>query len=118
VNAVDQAGNEVHAVRLCDHPRASRQIELSRAWGGIASFLLVGFLALQANVPAWSAALRARAAGAIAYVTCWALAVLVWRHLALAETEAARVSAEQRRAALLEEIERRANAIPDPSSKP
>lgn len=115
---VEREGADVPAIRLCDHPRASRQIELARGWGGIASFLLVGFLALQAGVPAWSAGLRALAAGAIAYVACWALAVLVWRHLAVAEADAARASAEQRRAALLEEIERRANAVPNPSTQP
>ncbi len=118
MSAVDQTGGEAHAIRLCDHPRAHRQIELARGWGGIAAFGLVGFLALQADVPAWNAGLRALAAGAIAYVACWGLAVLVWRHLALAEAEAARASAEQRREALLEEIERRANAVPDPSTQP
>lgn len=109
---------EGHAIRLCDHPRAHRQIELVRGWGGIAAFLLVGFLALRAGVPAWSAGLRALAAGAVAYVACWALAVLVWRHLALAEADAARAAAEQRRAALLEQIERRAATVPNPSIQP
>lgn len=115
-HAIDAEGAEVHAIRLCDHPRAMRQIELARGWGGVAAFFLVGFLALQAGVPEWSAGLRALAAGALAYVACWGLAVLVWRHLALAEAEAARASAEQRRNALLEEIERRAAAAPDPMS--
>lgn len=121
MNAIDHAGNEVHAIRLCDHPRAKRQIELARGWGGIASFLLVGFLSTQAGIPAWNAGVRALVAGAIAYVACWGLAVMVWRHLALAEAAAARASAEQRRSALLEEIERRAGpgpaTVPDPAAR-
>jgi len=123
--SADAVGPEEHAIRLCDHPRAMRQIDLARGGGGIAAFLLVALLATQAGVPGWSAGLRALAAGAIAYVACWGLAVLVWRHLALAEASAARASAEQRRAALLEEIERRSAAgpqaptpFPDPAARP
>ncbi|HVY78530.1 MAG TPA: hypothetical protein VG898_08505 [Solirubrobacterales bacterium] len=114
----EHAGRGEHAIRLSEHPRALRQIELARGWGGIAAFFLVGLLALQSSLPPWSAALRALAAGAIAYVACWALALLAWRHLALAEAAAARASAEQRRNALLEEIERRGAAVPDPAQQP
>ncbi|HEY2477633.1 MAG TPA: hypothetical protein VGI17_02790 [Solirubrobacterales bacterium] len=101
------------AIRLSDHPRATRQIELARGWGGIGAFVLVGLLALHAGVPAASAGLRALIAGVVGYVACWFLAVLVWRHLAVAEEAAARSFAEQRRAALLEEIKRRSAGLAD-----
>ncbi len=104
---------EAHPIRLCDHPRASRQIELARGWGGLGSFAFVGFVSLQSGLPLPAAGLRALLGGVVGYFAGWALAVLVWRHLALAEAEAARASAEERRAALLEEIERRAAAVPN-----
>ena len=99
------------AIRLCDHPRATRQIELARGWGGIGAFALVGLLALSAGVPTASAGLRALLAGVVGYMACWFLAVMVWRHLAVAEEAAARSFAEQRRAALLEEIKRRSAGL-------
>jgi uncharacterized membrane protein YccC len=101
-----------HPIRLCDHPRASRQIELARGWGGIGAFAFVGLLSLNAGLPTPTAGFRALLAGLIGYMAGWALSVLVWRHLAVAEADAARESAEARRAALLEEIERRAGAVP------
>lgn len=89
-------------VRLCDHPRASRQIEVVRAWAALGTFALMGLLSLRAGVPPFNAGIRALTAGVIGYVVVWALAVAVWRHLALAELAAARESAELRRQALLE----------------
>ena len=99
------------AIRLSDHPRATRQIELARGWGGIGAFVLVGLLALMSEVPAASAGLRALIAGILGYIVCWFLAVMVWRHLAVAEEAAARSFAEQRRTALLEEIKRRSAGL-------
>jgi high-affinity Fe2+/Pb2+ permease len=94
-------------IRLSDHPRALRQIDLARGIGGVGSFALVALVALNSGVPATSAGIRALLAGVVGYVVFWGLAVMVWRHLAVAEEAAARVAAEQRRASLLEEIERR-----------
>jgi len=105
---------EEHPIRLCDHPRANRQIELARSLGGIGAFAFVGLLSLQTGLPLSSVGVRALLAGVVGYVAGWGLSVMVWRHLALAEVEAARASAEARRGALLDEIERRANAAPDP----
>lgn len=99
------------AIRLSSHPRATRQIELARGWGGIGAFVLVGLLALSSGVPTASAGLRALIAGVVGYMVCWFLAVMVWRHLAVAEEAAARSFAEQRRAALLEEIKRRSAGL-------
>ena len=101
------------AIRLSSHPRATRQIELARGWGGIGAFVLVGLVALSSGVPAASAGLRALIAGVVGYMLCWFLAVMVWRHLAVAEEAAARSFAEQRRAALLEEIKRRSAGLTD-----
>ncbi|MBS1862435.1 MAG: hypothetical protein JSS68_12070 [Actinobacteria bacterium] len=107
----DGVAQEDVAIRLSAHPRATRQIELARGWGGIGAFVLVGLLALDSGVPAASAGLRAVLAGVVAYMVCWFLGVMVWRHLAVAEEAAARVFAEQRRAALLAEIKRRSAGL-------
>jgi uncharacterized membrane protein YccC len=106
-----------HPIRLCDHPRAARQIELVRGWGGLGSFVCVGLLSLNAGLPLPTAGFRALLAGVIGYMAGWALSVLVWRHLAVAEADAARESAEARRAALLEEIERRSGAVASGSAE-
>ena len=93
-------GTDQNAIRIADHPRAMRQIELARGWGGIGCFLFVGLVSLQSSVPPLDAG-----------VAGWGLSLMVWRHLALAEAAAARDSAEARRAALIEQIETRAAAL-------
>ena len=94
-------------IRLADHPRAMRQIEHARGWGGVGAFVLVALLGWHAGVPTVSVGIRALIGGVVGYMVCWGAAVMVWRHLAVAEEGAARAAAEQRRSALLEEIERR-----------
>lgn len=105
-----QRAQEV-SIRLADHPRACRQIELARGYGGIGAFALVALLAYESGLGTAAIGLRALIAGVLGYMVCWALAVMVWRHLAVAEEAAARAHAEQRRAALLSEIERRRAAL-------
>lgn len=103
------------AIRLRDHPRAQRQIDLARSWGGIGAFAFVALIAYQAGLPVTAIGVRALLGGVLGYVAGWGLAVMVWRHLAVAEEAAARESAEVRRAALLAEIERRAGALAEPN---
>jgi hypothetical protein len=88
---------EEHEVRLCDHPRATRQIEVARGAAGLAAFALAALLSLRAGLPTFDAGLRALIAGVVGYVAVWALAVAVWRHLAVAELKTARQAAEERR---------------------
>jgi hypothetical protein len=78
--------------RLSQHPRARRQIREAKAWSGLAGFVLVLFLSLEGGSLLFDAGLRALAAGAGCYLAGWALAVLVWSHLARAEV----LVAEQR----------------------
>ena len=49
----------LHEVRLTDHPKAARQIELARGWGAITAFLLTAWLSHRAGVPAFDSGLRA-----------------------------------------------------------
>ncbi len=78
--------------RLSGHPRAQRQIREAKAWAGLAGFALVLLLSLQGGALIFDAGVRALAAGAGCYVAGWAMAVLVWRHVARAEV----LVAEQR----------------------
>jgi hypothetical protein len=85
--------------RLSQHPKARRQIREAKAWSGIAGFLLVLILSLEGGALPFDAGLRALAAGAGCYVAGWAIAVIVWTHLARAEE----LVAEQRFRESLEE---------------
>ncbi len=75
--------------RLSAHPRAQRQIREAKAWAGLAGFVLVALLSVQAGQPLFDAGVRALLAGLACYVAGWALAVTVWRHLARAEGQVA-----------------------------
>ena len=78
------------ALRLADHPRASRQIRSAKGWGGLIGFVATLLLSLKAGLPAADAGLRALGVGVVCFVLAWALVVLVWRQLAVAELESAR----------------------------
>jgi hypothetical protein len=75
--------------RLSAHPRAVRQINQAKAWGGIVGFVLVGLLAKQAGSTDADALTRALMAGIALYLAAWVLAVVVWRQIARAEVMAA-----------------------------
>ena len=85
--------------RLSAHPKARRQIREAKAWSGLVGFTLVLFLSLEGGALLFEAGLRALAAGAGCYLAGWAVAVMVWRHIARAEVlvaeERFRESAEQ-----------------------
>ena len=77
-------------IRLTAHPRARRDIATAKGWGGLAAFGLVLVLSLRAGVPLADGLERALLAGLAGYVFAWAVAVAVWRHVALAEIERTR----------------------------
>jgi hypothetical protein len=94
---------------VANHPRAGAQVARAKAWGGLGGFLLVAYLSLNAGVPTPDALLRAIAGGGVAYVAAWACAVVVWRHLVIAELLAVRrhraAEAAARRAAAAQRAE-------------
>jgi hypothetical protein len=77
---------------LAEHPRAVRGIARAKAWGGLAGFLIGGYLSLPTQTLA-GAGLRALAAGVVCYVAAWAAAVFLWRHLVVAELRGAQQEA-------------------------
>jgi hypothetical protein len=91
-------------VRLSAHPRAARSVRRVRACAGLGALLLTLLLSLQAGVPAWDATARALVAGIAVHLVAWAIALVVWRQIVLAELRAAherRLEARRRRAELV-----------------
>ncbi len=74
---------------LAEHPRAARSVARTKAWGGLAGFLLGGYLSLPTQTLA-GAGLRALVAGVVCYVAVWAAAVFLWRRLLVAELHQAK----------------------------
>jgi hypothetical protein len=66
------------------HPRAARSVARAKSWGGLAGFMIAGYLSLPTSTLA-NAALRALVAGSVCYVAVWAGAVFVWRRLVVLE---------------------------------
>jgi hypothetical protein len=74
---------------LAEHPRAARSVARAKAWGGLAGFLIGGYLSLPTQTLA-GAGLRALAAGVVCYVAVWAAAVFLWRRMLVAELHQAK----------------------------
>jgi hypothetical protein len=71
-------------LRLSEHPRAARRVAEAKAWGGVAGFVLGGYLSLPTHTLA-DAALRALLAGIFLRTLVWAGAVFIWRRIVVAE---------------------------------
>ncbi len=82
------AETDAPELTLAGHPRAVRSVARAKAWGGLAGFLLGGYLSLPTHTVAVTG-LRALAAGAIFYVATWAAAVFAWRRVVVAELRGA-----------------------------
>ncbi len=66
------------------HPKASLSVARAKGWGGLAGFLIAGYLSLPTSTLT-EAGLRALVAGSVCYVAAWAGAVFVWRRLVMVE---------------------------------
>jgi hypothetical protein len=94
------------------HPRAVRAVARAKSWGGLAGFLLGGYLSLPTNTLA-GAGLRALVAGVVCYVVVWAGAVFVWRRLVMLEIK----SREQQLATAVQAARAR-RELPAPAERP
>jgi hypothetical protein len=72
------------APSVAAHPRAARAVARAKGWGGLAGFVLGGYLSLPTNTLA-GAGLRALVAGVVCYVAAWGGAVFLWRRLVMLE---------------------------------
>lgn len=82
---------------IATHPRASMRVRQSKAWGGLAGFVIAALLSIRASVPFVQTCERALAFGVLGYLGAWALSMLVWRQLMLAEQRAAVAELQRRR---------------------
>jgi hypothetical protein len=82
----DEQGDEPDggAPSVAAHPRAARSVARAKGWGGLAGFVLGGYLSSPTNTLA-AAGLRALVAGLVCYVVAWGGAVFVWRRLVMLE---------------------------------
>jgi hypothetical protein len=94
------------------HPRAVRAVARAKSWGGLAGFVLGGYLSLPTNTLA-GAGLRALVAGVVCYVAVWAGAVFVWRRLVMLEIK----SREQQLATAVQAARAR-RELPAPAERP
>jgi hypothetical protein len=80
----DEAASDGDGPSIAAHPRAVRAVARAKSWGGLAGFVLGGYLSLPTNTLA-GAGLRALIAGVVCYVAVWAGAVFLWRRLVMLE---------------------------------
>jgi hypothetical protein len=77
-------------VRVSHHPRAAASIRRIRGGAGLAALVVATLLSLRAGLPGFDAVVRGLVAGVVAQFVAWTAALVVWRHLVLAELEGAR----------------------------
>jgi hypothetical protein len=96
-------------VSIANHPRARVSIRRTRARVALIAFGLVLLQALHAGVPGQEAVMRALLAGLAGHLAAWAIGLLLWKQILLAEVRTAHERREERRRAAAEAAaERRA----------
>ena len=81
-------GGSEGGVSIATHPRAGAQIRRAKGWGGVAGFVIGGYLSYQAGVALPMVLLRAVAFGIASYMVFWFCALTIWRQMVLAELRA------------------------------
>jgi hypothetical protein len=98
-------------IAISQHPRARRQINLAKSYAGLAAFGIVGYAAWQDGFSFVDVATRSLMWGIAAYVVVWAMAVQVWRHLAVAEVKAAEREFRDRQKAQADQVAKLRNVL-------
>jgi hypothetical protein len=93
-------------IAVANHPKATQQIKAIKSWAGLAAFSLVAYLAWQDGLTFVDVATRALLWGIAAYVAVWALAVQVWRQIAIAEVRAAEKQWKARKQAEKDQVDK------------
>jgi hypothetical protein len=86
-------------VALSEHPRAAPAIRRAKAWGGLLGFLLTALVGVRHGAPLESTLGRALAAGIVANLVVWAVAVAIVKRILIAEATAAARRAQAEAAA-------------------
>lgn len=98
-------------VTISAHPRARAGVRRARTRAALLAFMLVLVLNLVGDQPPFDAVWRALLAGIVVNIIAWRCAIVVWRHLLIAELrqledsrlEARREHQEARAAALAQQ---------------
>jgi len=83
---------------IATHPKARASVKRIRAATGLLGFAVAAALSVKAQVPLDQVGLRALAAGTGGYMLAWWASMRVWRHLMIAEQQAAAEKIKQIRA--------------------
>ena len=100
-------------IAVANHPRAQHQINMIKSYAGLAAFGLAGYLAWKGGAEFLDVATRALLWGIAAYVAVWAMAVQVWRQVAIAEVRAAERRWRERQEAEREQVEKLRKVLED-----
>src|SRR4051794_6728061 len=93
-------------VAIANHPRAQHQINVLKSYAGLAALALAAYLAWKGGAEFLDVASRALLWGVGVYVAVWAMAVQVWRQVAIAEVRAAEKEWKERKEAEKEQVEK------------
>jgi Zn-dependent protease with chaperone function len=84
-------------VSIANHPRARVSIRRTRARVALIAFGLVLLQAHGAGVPGQESVLRALLAGVAGYLAAWAIGLMLWKQILIAEVRTAHARREARR---------------------
>jgi hypothetical protein len=90
-----------HPIKISEHPKASRFVRQAREAAGLGGFLIGGWMSLSTHTLA-ATLLRAIVAGFACQIVVWAVAVLLCRHLIIAELRSREHALMQAAAAKME----------------
>src|SRR3954467_9039728 len=108
----DPAARAGVTVSLAAHPRARAGIRRARTRAALIAFALVLVLNLIGDQTAFDAIWRALLAGIVVNVIAWRCAIVVWRHIILAEVRAAEEQLAERQREERERMEAHAAERP------
>jgi hypothetical protein len=98
-------------IAVANHPKAKHQIDLLKSYAGLAAFCLSGYFAWKGGALFVDVAMRALLWGIATYVAVWAMAVQVWRQVAIAEVRAAERQWKERKQAEQDQVEKLRKAL-------
>lgn len=98
-------------IAVANHPRAQHQINVLKSWAGLAAFCLSAYFAWKSGDTFTDVAARALLWGIAIYVAVWAMAVQVWRQVAIAEVRAAERRWKDRKQAEQDQVEKLRKAL-------
>jgi hypothetical protein len=104
-------GTAVRGIAVANHPKARHQINVVKSWAGLGACGLSAYFAWKSGAVFVDVATRALLWGIATYVAVWAMAVQVWRQIAIAEVRAAERQWRERKQAEKDQVEKLRKAL-------